>query len=89
MKRIFSILFLLLPVLLSAQTITVKQDGTGNFTTIQDAIDHAWNGDTVLVWPGTYFENVDFKGKSLTLGSLTLTTGDANYKYSTITSSNP
>jgi hypothetical protein len=88
MKQFFFLLLNLLSVLLVAQTITVKQDSTGNFTTIQDAIDHAWNGDTVLVWPGTYFENIDFKGKSITLGSLTLTTGDTDYKYSTIIDGN-
>ncbi|RLD90403.1 MAG: hypothetical protein DRJ09_04305 [Bacteroidetes bacterium] len=88
MKKILINLFIVLPVLLAAQTITVKQDSTGNFTTIQEAINHAWNGDTVLVWPGTYFENVDFKGKSITLGSLTLTTGDTDYKYSTIIDGN-
>ncbi|MDT8394425.1 MAG: DUF1565 domain-containing protein, partial [Bacteroidales bacterium] len=59
--------------------ITVKQDGTGNFTTIQEGIDFAANKDTVLVWPGTYVENVIISGKSIVLGSLTLTTLDPVY----------
>ncbi|MBS4058539.1 MAG: T9SS type A sorting domain-containing protein [Bacteroidales bacterium] len=67
-----------------AQTITVKQDGTGMFTAIQDAIDAAVSGDTILVWPGTYYENLDFNEKSLTLGSLTLTTGNISYRDQTI-----
>ncbi|MBS4056413.1 MAG: T9SS type A sorting domain-containing protein, partial [Bacteroidales bacterium] len=71
-----------------AQTITVKQDGTGMFTAIQDAIDAAASGDTILVWPGTYYENLDFNEKSLTLGSLILTTGDISYREQTIIDGN-
>jgi len=54
--------------------IVVKQDGTGNYTTIQQAINASYNGDTVLVYPGTYFENINFNGKSITVASLYLLT---------------
>ena len=37
--------------------------------TIQDAINVSKNGDTVLVAPGTYYENIDFSGKNITVTS--------------------
>jgi len=48
----------------------VKQDGTGDFTTIQAAIDAAQDGDVIVVHPGTYYENIRFDGKNITLRSL-------------------
>lgn len=36
---------------------------------IQGAINAAANGDTVLIAPGTYFENIDFLGKAITVTS--------------------
>ncbi|MCX6639529.1 MAG: right-handed parallel beta-helix repeat-containing protein [bacterium] len=54
------------------------------YATIQEAIGAAINGDTLLVSPGTYHENLDFLGKDLELFSLYRTTGDSNFIVSTI-----
>ena len=42
------------------------------------------DGDTILVQPGTYVENIDFSGRNIVLGSLFLTTGDTTYIAQTI-----
>jgi len=52
----------------SAKPQSVIQVPT-NFPTIQSAINAASNGDTVLVAPGTYVENINFSGKAITLTS--------------------
>ena len=36
---------------------------------IQDAINEASDGDEIVVYPGTYYESVDFGGKAITLSS--------------------
>ena len=40
-------------------TFTVKTDGSGDFSSISDAINSSRPGDSILVYPGTYRENVD------------------------------
>jgi len=74
--------------LLSSATIIIDTTGTGDYTTIQEGIDASTNGDTVLVYPGTYYENVNFNGKHITLASREITTGDESYIDSTIIDGN-
>ncbi|MCF7810978.1 T9SS type A sorting domain-containing protein [bacterium] len=56
----------------------------GDVQTIQAAIDRSQDGDTVLVQPGEYSENIDFNGHNIVVGSLYLTTGDTSYVENTI-----
>lgn len=39
------------------------------FPTINDALDFAIDGDTILVAPGTYHESINFQGKKLTIAA--------------------
>ena len=41
----------------------------GNFPTIQAAINASVNGDTVVAAPGTYYENINFRGKNIVVTS--------------------
>jgi len=42
----------------SGKTITVAQDGSGDYTTIQDAIDAAYENDTIEVRAGIFTEHI-------------------------------
>ena len=66
MKRPLLILVIMMTsVLLSAQVIHVP----GDYGTIQEGINAANKGDTVLVDTGTYVENINFRNKAITVAS--------------------
>jgi len=94
MKKLtkISLLFIILVVLnisiLYADTIIVDTTGTGDYTTIQEGINAATEGDTVLVHPATYTENIDFSGKNIVVASLYLLSKDTNYISQTIIDGN-
>ena len=69
---------------LYASTIYVPDD----YATIQGAIDASVNGDTVIVRPGMYVENIDFVGKAITVKSdqgAVVTSIDGNQAGSVVT----
>ena len=74
LKLLFLLVLISANSWLSSTTWHIKQDGTGNFTTIQEGIDASSDSDTVLVYTGTYYENIDYLEKSLTVASLYLIT---------------
>ena len=84
MRKFFILFFLFSIIYIRCNTITVAQDSTGDFTVIQEAIESASNNDTILVYPGTYYENIDYIGKTLIIGSLYMITGNEEYKDTTI-----
>jgi len=50
-----------------ARTITVDDDGEGDFTKIQDAINASDDGDIIRVFEGSYFEQMIMVNKSVSL----------------------
>ena len=66
---IFVLACLVLVIPCKAETIIVDPNGFGDFDNIQDAINYSSDGDTIEVQPGTYYENVYFYGKAVTLTS--------------------
>ncbi len=81
MKTLTILLTLFFATVMYAEIINVPAD----FETIQGGIDASEDGDTVLVAPGEYVENISTDGKTnITIASLTISTGDPAYVDSTI-----
>lgn len=88
MKRLL-LLALASPLALSAQSAVPRSvprvlEVPGAYATIQLAIDSAKRGDTVLVAPGRYYENIRFKGKGIVVTSHFARTRDLGAITSTI-----
>jgi len=75
---ILIILILISPVI--GDVISIPDE----YSTIQSGIEQAEDGDTILVSPGTYYENINFSGRNILLTSLYLYGHDSNYIASTI-----
>jgi hypothetical protein len=77
---IFTVLFVSLFSKINATVINVPAD----YSTIQEAINASINGDTVLVASGTYYENINFRGKNILLSSYYIFNEDVSYISNTI-----
>jgi len=51
------------PLAALPRTITVALDGSGDFSSIQEAVDNAGKGDTVLIKAGTYAQDLTIHSK--------------------------
>ena len=77
-------------LILSALVVTIFSINSeirnvpAQYTTIQAAINGAVNGDTVLVAPGTYFENINFRGKNIVVTGTYFQSGNPQLISSTI-----
>jgi hypothetical protein len=82
MKRLFCIIcyVTLLTTISLADTVNVP----GDQPTIQAGINVAVDGDTVLVTDGTYFENINYKGKAITVASHYFVDSDTSHISNTI-----
>jgi hypothetical protein len=72
----------------SGSDLTGDGSEVNPFATIQHGIGVSSNGDTVLVHPGIYTENINFNGKNIVVGSLFTTTGDKDYISQTVIDGN-
>ena len=91
MKKLIIILIIasIIPFkILLSDTLYVDINGTHQYTGIQAAINATQNGDIVLVYPGTYFENINYTGKNISVASLNLTTNNPAYIHQTIIDGN-
>ena len=80
--RIFIVplIIIIVPVFGFSQTTWYVPD---DYLTIQEAINASAHGDTIIVSPGTYVENIDFLGKAIVLKSesgpeVTIIDGNSN-----------
>jgi len=65
-------------------SITVPSDNS----TIQGAINTSSDGYYILVEPGTYYENINFGGKNIVVGSKFMSTGDTSFISQTVIDGN-
>jgi predicted outer membrane repeat protein len=84
MKAFFVIIVSVIAFCLPATIINIPVDQP----TIQAGIDVAVDADIILVQPGTYYENINYSGKNITVASLFLTSQDTTYISQTIIDGN-
>ena len=80
--------YFITPIVLLSTLLATIINVPGDQPTIQSGIDASADGDTVLVQPGTYVENINFNGHNITLGSMFIMIGDTSYISQTVIDGN-
>ncbi|MDP8320852.1 MAG: hypothetical protein RAO94_00730, partial [Candidatus Stygibacter australis] len=76
MKKTLLLILLLTVLAINLHSVLIDvPDWDNDVYSIQDGIDLAVDTDTVLVAPGTYYENINFLGKKITVTSEYIFTG--------------
>ncbi len=83
-RSLLLVCFIIFYSLLQCTIWEVNQDGSGDFITIQEGIITSADYDTVLVYPGIYYENLNMTEKNITLASLEMITSEPQYIDSTV-----
>ncbi len=83
-KFITALLFLVSNLLTHSSIIFIPSD----YSSIQQGIDAAETGDTIIIDPGEYFEHLILNEKNLIIGSRFLMTNDSNFISQTIINGN-
>ncbi len=81
MKRI---ILLIITFFINVVLFSVTLNIPTQYPTIQAGINAAQNGDMVLVEPGTYYENINFRGKNITVTSQYINDSNPNTILNTI-----
>ncbi len=84
MKGLALSLLLMLCLSLAATTRIVDINGTGQYTSIQTAVNACAPGDTVLVYPGRYYENLIIQSNNVNIISLEADSGVIDYIDTTV-----
>lgn len=76
LRALIYLIAFMIPALASAGTITVRKDGTGDYSVVQEALNAAAAGDTILIGPGNYSDHttVQLPGWSYTIESYAVVT---------------
>lgn len=83
MKKVIILTILMSAIIYAAaqaRVVIIPSD----YPTIQDGINSCSDGDTVLVKPGIYYENINFNGHNIAVASFFLTSGNPEYIQCTI-----
>jgi hypothetical protein len=82
MKKLLGLLLFSIAFISASRATIIEVPA--DYPTIQAAINASADGDTIIVSPDTYYENINFRGKNVILTSLYYQEADTSYITSTI-----